>query len=186
MGAEIDQILDTWLSEIGPDGWGEDDPAVNAKLTERFAKIWATARDGDCAAWVTKPRSCLALLILLDQLPRRMFQGTQDAYATDARALAIAKRALVMGHDMRVSEEERQFFYLPLMHSESLMDQERCVGLMSTRMPNTCDKPLEHAKSYRDVIRQYGRFPLRNPVLGRSCTPNEAAYLAEQGLQVAV
>jgi len=71
------------------------------------------------------------------------------------------------------------------MHSESLMDQERCVRLMTIRMPNACGKSLEHAKSYRDVIRQYGRFPLRNPVLGRNCTPNEAAYLAERGLQAA-
>lgn len=185
MGAEVEQILETWLTEIGPTGWDQDDADVDASLKAKFTDIWIAANNGDFGTWICQPRTCLALLVLLDQLPRRMFKGTELAYATDGRALAIAKRALVMGHDMKVSELERRFFYLPLMHSESLMDQERCVRLMALRMPHTSQAQIENAKEYRDVIRQYGRFPLRNPVLGRHSTPNEAAYLASQGLEVA-
>lgn len=97
MGAEVEQILDTWLTEIGPDNWNETNPKIDAKLKAGFSQLWARAHDGEYGAWVCQPRSCLAMLILLDQMPRRMFGGTEKAYATDSRALAIAKRALVMG-----------------------------------------------------------------------------------------
>lgn len=178
MGAEVEQILDTWLNEIGPEGWDEPNPTIDALLKVRFEKAWAQAHAGEFGAWVCQPRSCLALLILLDQMPRRMFRGTDKAYATDARALAVAKRALVMGHDQRIGEPDRRFFYLPLMHSESLSDQERCVRLMALRMPHANSAALEDAKASRNLIRQYGRFPYRNEILGRPSTPGEAAYLS--------
>lgn len=177
MGAEVDNILDVWLNTIGSKNWDRTDVSTDMFLKANFEDLWARGRDGEFGSWICQPRSCLALLILLDQMPRRMHRGSELAYASDARALAVAKRAIVMGHDMRIDEPQRRFFYLPLMHSESLMDQERCVRLMALRLPHAREVELEHAKSYREVIRQYGRFPFRNTVLGRDSTPTEDMYL---------
>jgi uncharacterized protein (DUF924 family) len=70
---------------------------------------------------------------------------------------------------------------MPLMHSESLIDQDRCVRLMHTRMPLTGQGNLLHAKVHREVIRRFGRFPYRNEALSRDTTPSEAAFVAEGG-----
>ena len=122
----------------------------------------------------------MAYLIVTDQFPRNMFRGTGRAFATDGAARAAAKAAIAKGWDRRIDPPARQFFYLPLMHSECLVDQDRCVRLMMERMPDSEDNLL-HAKAHRDVIRRFGRFPYRNEALARHDTGPEAAYLAEEG-----
>ena len=123
----------------------------------------------------------LALLILLDQFPRNMFRGTARAYRSDEKARSIAKQAIARGHDKVTPEPERQFFYLPLMHSEGLPDQERCVRLIKLGMPRTGIRNLQSAQRHRDVIRRFGRFPSRNRPLGRRDTEAEQLYRANGG-----
>ena len=96
-------------------------------------------------------------------------------------ALAAAKIAIKRGWDLKVDEPARQFFYLPLMHSENLCDQERCVRLMCERMPVHGPDNLLHARAHREVIRQFGRFPYRNDALGRKTTPAEQVFLDDGG-----
>ncbi|PWE30485.1 DUF924 domain-containing protein [Maritimibacter sp. 55A14] len=176
-----DDVLDYWLNKLGPEGWYEVDPAVDAEIRDKFEPAWHAAQAGVCAEWMSHPRSALALLILLDQMPRNMFRGTGRAFASDKLALAMAKRAIDLGWDMRAGEPERQFFYLPLMHAECLCDQERCVRLMLTRMPESGAANLLHAKAHREEIRRFGRFPHRNAMLERATTGPEAAYLKGGG-----
>jgi uncharacterized protein (DUF924 family) len=176
MSEMAEEILRVWLEEIGPGGWYTIDPALDARLRARFEDAWAAAAAGRLDHWIAEPRSALALVILLDQLPRNMFRGTPRAFASDALARRHAKRAIDLGHDRRVPEPGRQFFYLPLMHSEWLTDQERCVRLIRIAMPDTGAEQLDHATRHRDVIRRFGRFPSRNPILGRADTPEERAY----------
>jgi len=176
-----DDVLDYWLNQLGPKGWYEKDPAVDAEISDRFGNLWQLACAGGCAEWMNHPRSALAIVIPLDQMPRNMFRNTAEAFATDKQALADAKRAISLGWDMRADEPERQFFYLPMMHSECLCDQERCVRLMLTRMPKTGKSNLLHAQAHREEIRRFGRFPHRNAALGRDSTEAEAAYLKAGG-----
>ncbi len=178
---EPKEVLDFWLGEVGPDQWYDDDPDLDEMMRDRFEAAWESARDGGFEHWMVTPEGALALLILLDQFPRNMFRGTAKAYSSDQRALALSKRALDMGHDVKVSEPGRQFFYLPLMHSECLADQERCVRLIACRMPETGGQNLPHAVKHREVIRRFGRFPSRNVPLGRHDTAPELAYRAEGG-----
>mgnify|MGYP003875225371 CR=1 FL=1 len=96
-------------------------------------------------------------------------------------ALAAAKSAVDKSWDLRIDEPARQFFYLPMMHSENLCDQERCVRLMLDRMPETGEANLKHAKAHREVIRTFGRFPYRNEALQRHSTASETAYLSKGG-----
>jgi uncharacterized protein (DUF924 family) len=131
--------------------------------------------------WLTYPSGTLSYIILTDQFPRNMLRGSGEAFATDGIARAAAKMAIDRNWDMRIDEPARQFFYLPLMHSECLADQERCVRLMMTRMPETGDSNLVHARAHREVIRRFGRFPYRNEALARPSHAAEAAFLAAGG-----
>ena len=186
MSGDAERVLDFWLNDVGPKGWLQPDAETDLKALEEFGALWDRGLAGELGSWISHPESCLALIILLDQLPRAMFRATGKAYASDDLALSVAKRAVVMGHDLKLPEPQRQFFYLPLMHSESLMDQERCVRLMALRLPKATDEIMAHARAHRDIIRQFGRFPYRNELVGRKNTEAEDAYLNAGGYEMSV
>lgn len=132
---------------------------------------------GELAGWLTTSHGALALVLLLDQFPRNAFRGTPRMYQTDALAREIAAAGIAAGHDRSVEEKLRLFFYLPFGHSEDLTDQERSVALTSDLgQPN-----LSHAERHRDIVRRFGRFPHRNPILGRAMTEEEQKFLDEGG-----
>ncbi len=176
-----EDILSFWLDEVGPSGWYAVDDDLDQKIRDRFMPTWEKAMEGSFAQWLTYPSGALAYIILMDQFSRNMFRGEGKAFASDKMGLAAAKQAIHLKWDMRIDEPARQFFYLPLMHSENLCDQDRCVRLMKDRMPNGGDSNLLHAKAHREVIRMFGRFPYRNEALKRNSTTPEKAYVAEGG-----
>ncbi|HDR29509.1 DUF924 family protein [Rhodovulum sp.] len=184
--ARREEIIEFWLNEVGPDGWYKADPEVDAAITERFKPDWEAAHAGALHDWPTNPSGALAFLILTDQFPRNMFRGDWRAFATDALARAASKQAIDLNFDTRCPEPERQFFYMPLMHSECLMDQDRCVRMMLTRMPQTGADNLLHAKAHRELIRKFGRFPFRNEALHRGSSPEEIAFLDGGGYAACV
>ncbi len=175
------EILDFWLDEIGPEHWYNASDALDQEIRDRFMQMWKDARTGTYSLWLTYPSGVLAYIILLDQFPRNMFRGSGEAFATDRIALAAAKAAIHKGWDLKIDEPVRQFFYLPLMHSENLCDQEHCVRLMKQRMPAAGEGNLLHARAHREVIRRFGRFPYRNDALARATTAQERAYVESGG-----
>lgn len=175
-----DSVLAFWFDETGPSGWFGGGKALDEAIRTRFGTLWELARRGRLGQWRRSDEGVLALIVLLDQFPRNMFRDTGRAFASDAAGLALAKQAIDHGRDLRSPEDRRPFFYLPLMHSESLPDQERCVRLFRTRLPGAASN-LIHARAHREVIRRFGRFPYRNDALGRETTPAEAAFLQEGG-----
>ena len=179
--ANPEEILAFWLDEVGPKGWYESSPELDGTIRDRFMADWIRAKEGALSLWLTYPSGTLAYIILTDQFPRNMFRGTGEAFSTDGISRAVAKMAIDRGWDMRSDEPARQFFYLPLMHSECLADQERCVRLMMTRMPEAGASNLVHARAHREVIRRFGRFPYRNEALARPTHGAEAAFLAQGG-----
>ena len=181
MHSDIERILSFWIDEIGPKGWYEQSDELDTRIRDQFLDLWHDAMAGRLDFWVTSAQGALALLILLDQFPRNMFRGAGDAFRSDPLALSMAKRSIARGHDRKTPEPQRQFFYLPLMHSEKLPDQERCVRMIMLGMPEHGADNLPHAIKHREVIRKFGRFPSRNAALGRSDTGAELAYRAEGG-----
>ena len=174
-------VLDFWLDEIGPKGWYKKDPTLDSAIAERFGDTYARAVAGHYADWGASARGSLALLILLDQFSRNMFRDTADAFTHDGEARRITKSAIARGLDLQIAEPERQFFYVTLMHSESLADQQRGVRLFLLNCRETGAENLRHAIAHRDVIRRFGRFPSRNAALGRTDTAAEIAYRADGG-----
>ncbi len=166
-------VLAYWR-EAGRDRWYKRDDAFDADIRERFLGLWRQAAAGELSSWEGSDDGALALVIVLDQFPRNMFRGGPLAYASDAPARAVARRALDRGADARVDPVLREFFYLPFMHSEHLPDQLDCLALFQ----NVCDtENLKYAVEHADIIRRFGRFPHRNPILGRDTTPEEQAFL---------
>lgn len=176
-----EEVLGFWLDEVGPDGWFSADEALDAQIRERFEAAWTSAMAGGYSLWLTYPSGALAYIILTDQFPRNMFRNTGKAFGSDRIALAAAKSAVDKGWDLKIDEPARMFFYMPLMHSENLCDQDRCVRLTHERMRKSGADYLPHARAHREVIRQFGRFPTRNKALSRNSTSAESAYIAGGG-----
>lgn len=181
MDGSIERILTFWLDEVGPENWYKESAELDARCAEEFGDLLERGMSGALSAWAITSRGALALLILLDQFSRNIHRGTAQAFAADRMSCRIAKRAISRGLDMEIAEPERQFFYLPLMHSEVLADQDACIRQILLKMPEAGDYNLPHAINHRDVIRKFGRFPSRNAALGRNDSDAELAYRADGG-----
>jgi len=175
----FEEVLEFWLETCSEKDWYQSTPELDADISTRFQELWETARRGELEAWALSPRGALAFLILTDQFSRNMFRGEATAFATDAQARAVAKKAIERGFDLQIDGPARQFFYLPLEHSECLSDQDRAVRLIATRFEN--EQTLLHARAHREIIRQFGRFPFRNKALGRTGTTQEDAFMTAGG-----
>ncbi len=163
--------------EAGAARWFTKDEAFDGEFRERFHCLHFAAAARRCDDWLTTAEGALALLILLDQYPRNAFRGTGHMYATDALARLFATQALDAELDQQVPADLRLFFYLPLSHSEHLPDQQR--ALMLNR---ALGEPFaSHAQGHLDIVARFGRFPHRNPMLGRRTTPEEAEFLRAGG-----
>ncbi len=171
----IKEILDFWITEVGPKRWFRSSKALDQEIKDRFSDLWDRGRAGALDGWAETPHGACALIILLDQFPRNMFRGTERAFASDNKALEVAEHAVAQHFDVEMPQAVRQLFYLPFMHAERLDCQEKCIDLIRERSDNP--ENLSHAEQHRDVIRQFGRFPHRNQVLGRENTEAEKAYL---------
>ena len=174
--AEAAAVVSFW-HEAGPGRWFTKDAAFDRQFRERFLPVHEAAMRGECAGWLATPNGALALLLLLDQFPRNAFRGSPRMYASDAMAREMAAAAIGAGHDRAVETQMRLFIYLPFGHSENPADQERSVALAR----ELGEPELSHAQRHRDIIRRFGRFPHRNPILGRSMTPDEQRFLDEGG-----
>ncbi|GGE45208.1 DUF924 family protein [Actibacterium pelagium] len=173
------EVIDFWVKDVGPKGWYEQSDELDQTIRDRFMDVWECARDGKLHGWLASAEGILAYLIVTDQFPRNMFRNDPRAFSTDRLARAAAKQAVDQDFDMRVAEPERQFFYLPMMHSECLTDQDRCVRLMMLGM--SADSSVLHARAHREIIRKFGRFPYRNEALSRNSSEEELAFINQGG-----
>lgn len=176
----VQDILHFWFEQTKPVQWFQVNSDFDTAIRDRFGDVYEQGAMGIFDDWKTGPDGCLALCILLDQFPRNMYRETPKAFATDGKALVVAKLALSKGFDQVLSPAKRRFLYLPFEHSENLIDQRKCVELFE-KMKN--DDPLgyDYAVRHLKVIEKYGRFPHRNAILSRANTPEEDTYLAQDG-----
>jgi uncharacterized protein (DUF924 family) len=174
--ASAAEIVRFWR-DAGYKAWFTKDETFDGRCRAFEAEHHAAAR-GELAHWEQDAEGALALLILLDQLPRNIFRGSPHAFATDGLAQAVASRAIERGFDTTIDSTLRFFFYMPFEHAEDLAQQERCVMLFTSLGDANY---LRFAILHRDIIAKFGRFPHRNAILGRKSTAAELAFLAEGG-----
>lgn len=186
------EVIEFWFGNPGSDDasyknrrklWFSKNPAIDQTIRNRFLSLYQRAAAGELDDWQQTPQGCLALLVLLDQFSRNLFRGSAQAFAADAKALAIAKEAIASAHDQQLEPIQRIFFYLPLEHSENSDDQRQSVSLFKKLMqidPQLTDV-YDYALRHQAVIDRFGRFPHRNQSLGRASTPEELEFLQQPG-----
>lgn len=187
----VQAILDFWFLPSDDPGhnryrpaWWRPDAAFDATLRARFGADVEAALAALAGAPSPTPaaaEAALAAILVLDPLPRNLFRGTARAFAGDARARQLATDLVAAGRDKNLPPIRRWFVFMPFMHSESLIDQERAVALFAGLRREAQEPAFEHAYEYaldhRDVIERFGRFPQRNAALGRVSTVAETEFL---------
>jgi len=170
------QLLTFWFEAHGFDDWYGGGPEFDAEVRS-LAESWHEAlRSQPAETFLTDPDTALAATILFDQVPRNLFRGHADAFATDDLALAIARDIVQKGWDQQWPDDRRQFAYLPFEHSEDIADQRESLRLMGQLADPVF---AEYAKKHFDIIDRFGRFPHRNAALGRSTRREEEAAVEE-------
>lgn len=177
MDARASELVGFWR-EAGESKWFGGGVAFDERCREGFLDLHMAAARGELHAWGDWAESALALLLLLDQIPRNVFRGSAHAYATDPLARSVAERAIGHGFDLQVEPELRTFFYLPFIHSEAMLDQQRALELYRSMNQPGADKWAVH---HHGIIERFGRFPHRNHLFGRATSPAEQAFLDEGG-----
>lgn len=187
--SRVDEILEFWFGSPEHDNYGKQRKEWFTKkahfdedVRSRFLSDYELAAAGKLDEWKSSHRSCLALIILLDQFPRNMFRGDARTFATDAQALAAAQHAVKMQFDRQLPIVQRWFIYLPFEHSEDINMQRQSVALWQqlSDYPE-CADTISYAIRHLEVIERFGRFPHRNKILGRKTTPEEEEFLKQPG-----
>ena len=195
-------ILDYWFDDLSDDKlldkksvvykrWFGGGRQVDEEIRKNFEDDLKKAAAGGYKEWELTPRGRLALIILFDQMTRNMYRGTAQMFTFDPLALALTQHCLKDGTDQQLSLIERQFLYMPLMHSEELKDQELSLQKFThlvedsrTQSPHNTlyfDNSRDYAQRHWKIIAQFGRFPHRNKLLGRPSTAPEQAFLQTPG-----
>jgi uncharacterized protein (DUF924 family) len=177
-GSTVDNkdILTFWFEEIEPSNWWSKDLQFDEMITHRFAEIHRVANCCELAHWRKTPQGRLAEIIILDQFSRNMFRDTAPSFVSDPLALALAQEAISVGADVELNQSQRGFLYMPFMHSESLMIHDAAVRLYTV---NGSQYTLDFELKHRDIIQEFGRYPHRNSILGRTSTQAELEFLTQ-------
>jgi uncharacterized protein (DUF924 family) len=191
-GTSPEDVLSFWfgppstppLASAGK--WYKKDDAFDREILDRFADARARAARGELEAWKATPRGRVALVILLDQMSRNMYRGDPNAFDQDARACAAAVEGIEAGIEGVLDVMDRFFLYMPLMHAEDVDLQHKCVAAFE-RLLRVAPEPLrdfvasglDYAKKHAEVVEQFGRFPHRNEILGRTSTGEEIEFLRQ-------
>lgn len=174
----IEEVLSFWFEEIEPRQWWKKDPVLDRLIAERFGAVLASAVQCELFEWRARPRGRLAEIIVLDQFSRNIHRGTPASFAADPLALGLAQEAVAAVADQPLQPIQRNFMYMPYMHSESPRVHEVAVQLYRN---NGLQDSLDFELRHKNIIERFGRYPHRNAILGRSSTEEELAFLEEPG-----
>jgi uncharacterized protein (DUF924 family) len=167
-------LLTCWFDPTVKPLWYNSTEAFDNQLRDDFLITYHAAKNRELVHWEETASGALALVILLDQIPLNIFRGKAECFATEGLALEAAANAIKHKFDDSLDDEQRAFMYLPYMHSEKISDQDKAVALFEAAGLNG---NLEYAQHHRNIIKQFGRFPHRNAILGRQSTSDETDYL---------
>lgn len=171
-----DDVLRFWFEELTPNDWFSIEAHLDERIRQRFGDLCVALRSDPPPLQDADARTLLAAIIVFDQFPRNIYRKTPAAYASDGNALALAKAAVASGKDRSLPSVQRNFVYMPFMHSEDLAAQAESVRLFS----ELGGEGLKYARHHHDVVKRFGRFPHRNAILGRQSTPEELEFLKNE------
>ncbi|WP_022683320.1 DUF924 family protein [Sphingobium bisphenolivorans] len=171
-------LLDFWFNQVGEERWWNGGVALDRQCADRFAALWEEKRHVAATDFLVRADDALAAVLLFDQLPRNMFRGSAQAFATDGLARDVARGAIAQGYDIQIGGAGRLFFYMPFQHSEDMDDQRLSLSLFEGAGD---DRSLDFARQHSAIIERFGRFPHRNAALGRKTLPEEQQAVEQGG-----
>ena len=171
-------VLSFWFNEIEPSKWWMKDTHFDSVIEQRFGEIHQQANQCELFEWRQKAKGRLAEIIVLDQFARNIFRDTSKAFSSDSLVLALSQEAIFLGKDKELNTTERNFLYMPFMHSESLTIHNHAVEHYKN---NGDQSTLGYEIKHRDIIEKFGRYPHRNAILQRESTAEEVEFLALPG-----
>lgn len=193
MPDRIHELLGFWFGDLGradlptsdrTNLWFGDNQDLKTVMIKTFGSDYKAAIEGELKTWADTPRGRLALIILLDQFSRSMHRNSEKAFEFDKKAQELCIEGLKEKMDKTLTLIERVFFYMPMVHAEDSKIQEQSIQLfqqlVSLSMSETTQVYqlfLAYAYAHFRVIKEFGRFPQRNTVLGRESTVEEIAFL---------
>ncbi len=170
----IEQVLSLWFTKPMSDHWFSSTPQIDQLITDNYESIWEQAKAGELNAWKESSNGCLALCIILDQMPLNMYRGMAKSFSTEQQAVIVTKHAIEKGFDNEIPNDRVAFLYMPLMHSENMDDQDLAVQCFEkTKLEGN----IKFAKHHRGIIEEFGRFPHRNKAQRRESSQAEIDYL---------
>ncbi len=175
---KANEIITFWQDEVGCENWYKQSDDIDALIAERYKTLRDEAALGKHDDWMETPEGALALMLLLDQFSRNLYRGDGESFAADAKARGLARQAIEAGYPAQFAPDMRQFFYLPLCHSEDLEEQN---WLLEAAPKAGLDGNMVDFQAHHDIIERFGRFPFRNEALGRESTADEIAFMKEGG-----
>jgi uncharacterized protein (DUF924 family) len=168
--------------------WFASGEVLDEEIRARFGTWVQQAADGGLEDWRQTAEGTLALIILLDQFPRNIWRGQAQAFTYDPMALKLSHELIASGTDGALHFLQRGFAYLPHQHAEDLATQDAGVAAYEGLVADTDEAHkakargfLDSAREHREVVRQFGRFPHRNAILGREASPAEVEYIESGG-----
>lgn len=198
----IDAILHFWFGDLDEIGmpqpeqfkkWWAKNPDFDRKIENLFLKDLGNADAGEYQTWLTQTRGQLAQILLFDQFPRNIFRDQEQMYAYDDKGLELSKAMVDSEAHLELPGICTTFALMPLMHSEKIEDQDRCVSEFEKlvahyskenkfeRLTQEFSQNLKFAHQHRDIITRFERFPHRNEILGRESSAKEIEFLKQPG-----
>lgn len=189
----IEEILEFWFGRLeGPEDfdptkselWWSGGEATDQEIARRFGDTVREALAGELTHWTNDARGTLALVLVLDQFTRNLGRGTAQAFAGDRAARELCCTAIDGGIDRQLRLIERGFLYMPLMHAEDRETARRSVDTFDELSREIAASGRaghpdfrKHARQHAEIIERFGRYPHRNPLLGRTPTAEEQAFV---------
>ncbi len=171
-------VIEFWFKELTPKQWWVKDEALDQTIKQRFESTLIEAKLRRLAEWRYQPRGRLAEIIVLDQFSRNIYRDTPDAFAADELAQQLTLVAIEAGDDRSLTQQERLFIYMPLMHSEDPEMHEIAIEVFTAL---GLEENLDYERQHKAIIDRFGRYPHRNAILGRESTPEELEFLRQPG-----
>ncbi len=186
-----DEVVTFWFDETEPKQHFVKDPNFDQLVRDKLGQLHERAVAGVLDAWQDSAIGCLALCVVLDQAPRNMFRDDPRAFASDPKALAVARHAVAQGFDKQLTLRQRTFIYLPFEHAEDRDLQAQSVALFKAlheeavaQDPQAAEGlalAYDYALRHQVIVERFGRFPHRNAVLGRESSAEERTFLSQPG-----
>ena len=174
-------ILDFWFVESSTEDHFKKNKDFDKKIRDLFNNDYDRAIHNELDDWQDDPKSCLALIILLDQFSRNLHRDSHLAFAHDEKARLIANEAIDRGNLESIPINQKLYLILPLIHSENINDHVFAHSLCETylKIHPQYDDIKKTFKYHTIAIKKFGRYPHRNKILNRKTTAEEKKFLEE-------